>query len=180
MIKKIFKTNLKGLKLFKTNTFNDKRGYFEEIFNKKEVHKKLNIKFINKLVCVSFSKKNVIRGFHFQKQNPIDQIVYVQKGKILDVVIDIRKNSRTFGQYEKFILSEKNKKILFMPKGFAHGFCALEKENVIIYNLSEYYKKNYDTGFRWDDKRINIKWPIDRPIVSKKDRSLLSFDEIKF
>ena len=92
----------------------------------------------------------------------------MQKGKILDVVIDIRKNSRTFGQYEKFILSEKNKKILFMPKGFAQGFCALEKENVIIYNLSEYYKKNYDTGFRWDDKRINIKWPIDRPIVSKK------------
>ena len=172
MINKIFKTKFKEIKLFSIKTFIDKRGHFQELFNKKELKSKLGINFESKMICNSFSKKNVIRGLHYQIKKPIDQIVFVQKGKILDIVVDIRRNSKTFGQFESFILSEKNKKVLFMPKGFAHGFCAIEKKNLIIYNLSEFFFKKYDKGIKWNDPTINISWPTKKPIISKKDSKL--------
>ena len=168
MINKIFKTRFSELKLFSIKKFQDNRGYFEELFNKKELNQRLKINFNTKMVCCSFSKKNVIRGFHYQIKKPLSQIVSVKKGKILDVVVDIRKNSKTFGKYDSFILSEKNKKVLYIPKGFAHGFCALGKENLIIYNISDYYVKNLDKGIIWNDKYINFNWPIKNPIISKK------------
>lgn len=171
MIKKIYKTKFPGVKLFSIATYSDERGYFEEIFNKRELYKKLKINFQTKMICSSYSRQNVIRGFHYQLKKPIKQIVYVKKGKIIDVVVDIRKKSKTFGQYEAFILSEKNKKVLYMPKGFAHGFYAIEKKNLIIYNLSEYFNKKLDKGIFWNDKDINFKWPSKKPILSKKDKN---------
>lgn len=174
MINKIYKTKFSEVKLFSISQFKDKRGYFEEIFNKEELMKKLNIKFEVKMVCSSLSKQNVIRGFHYQVKKPISQIVYVKKGKILDVIVDIRKNSKNYGKYESFILSETNKKALFMPKGFAHGFCALEKENLIIYNISNTYSKKFDRGIMWNDKNINFHWPVKKPIISKKDLNNLN------
>lgn len=170
MINKIFKTKFSELKLFSLTKFKDNRGYFEELFNKREFKEKLNINFEVKMVCTSLSKKNVIRGFHYQIKKPMSQIVFVKKGKILDVVVDIRKKSKTFGKYESFVLSEKNRKALYMPRGFAHGFCGLDKENLMIYNISNYYIKTLDKGIKWDDKNINFPWSINKPIISKKDK----------
>jgi dTDP-4-dehydrorhamnose 3,5-epimerase len=180
MIKKIYKTRFPELRLFSIQNFSDNRGFFEEIFNKREFRDKLKISFETKMICSSFSKKNVIRGFHYQIKKPINQMVYVQKGKILDVVVDIRRNSKTFGQFESFVLSENNKKVLFMPKGFAHGFCAIEKENLITYNQSEFFSKKYDVGIRWNDPVINFNWPIKKPIISKKDANLPLLNDAKF
>ena len=180
MINKIFKTKFKEIKLFSIKNFKDKRGHFEELFNKKELKLKLGLSFETKMICNSFSKKNVIRGFHYQIKKPINQMVFVQKGKILDIVVDIRRNSKTFGQFESFILSENNKKVLFMPKGFAHAFCAIEKENLITYNLSEFFFKKYDIGIKWNDPTINCSWPIKKPIISKKDAKLPLLNDAKF
>ncbi len=180
MISKVYKTKFSEVKLFKIKTFKDNRGYFEEIFNKKELNDKLKINFETKMVCSSFSKKNVIRGFHYQVKKPLKQMVFVKKGKIIDVVVDIRKKSKTFGKYESFILSEKNNRILYMPEGFAHGFYAIEKENLIIYNLSEYFNKTLDSGIKWNDKQINFKWPTKKPIISKKDMNHPLLQDAKF
>ena len=180
MINKIFKTKFKEIKLFNIKSYKDQRGYFEEMFNKKELKLKLGINFETKMICNSTSKKNVIRGFHYQSQKPITQMIYVQKGKILDVIVDIRKNSKTYGQFESFILSETNKKVLIMPNGFAHGFCAIEKNNLITYNQSEFFFKKYDRGIRWNDPIINFNWSIKKPIISKKDAKLPLLKDAKF
>lgn len=180
MIKKIYKTKIKDLKVFTLKRFSDERGFFQEIFNKSELKKKLDINFNNMQTSLSFSKKNVIRGFHFQKNKPISQIVYVIKGKIIDIVVDIRKSSKTFGKYEIFNLSEANKKIIYMPKGFAHGFYSLEKENILIYHQSQKYLGKFDSGFHWKYKNIQKKIKIKKPIISKKDNNLPKFNEKKF
>jgi len=177
MIEKIYQTKNKDLRLFKMKKFIDNRGFFEEIFNELEFRKKLKINFKAKLVCSSTSKKNVLRGFHYYPQQ---QMIYVKKGKILDVVIDIRKKSKFFGRYEKFILSESNQKMLFMPEGFAHAFYTLEQENIIIYNVSKIYNKKLDNGLIWNDPIINFPWPSKKPILSKKDKSHPFFNDIKF
>ena len=122
----------------------------------------------------------MIRGFHFQKIKPIDQIVYVMKGKIIDIVVDMRKNSKTFGKYEMFNLSEVNKKVIYMPKGFAHGFYSLDRENILIYHQSQRYLSQFDSGFHWKYKNIQKKLKIKKPIISKKDNNLPKFDETKF
>ena len=180
MIKKIYKTKIKGLKVFSLESYYDDRGFFQEIFNKNELKKKLNINFNNLQTSLSYSKKNVIRGFHFQKIKPIDQIVYVMKGKIIDIVVDMRKNSKTFGKYEMFNLSEVNKKVIYMPKGFAHGFYSLDRENILIYHQSQRYLSQFDSGFHWKYKNIQKKLKIKKPIISKKDNNLPKFDETKF
>ena len=112
-----------------------------------------------------------------QTSNPQGKYVSVIKGKIFDVCVDLRKNSKTFGKYYSIILSEKNSKSIFVPPGFAHGFCALEKENYVIYSCSKYRDAKSETSIRFDDKDLKIKWPIKKPIVSKKDLSAVSFKE---
>ena len=132
---------LSGLLLFKRSKYNDRRGFLSEICNENYFkEKKINLPF----TILSSSKKNVIRGFHFQKKFPISQLVTCVKGSILDVVIDIRKKSKTFGKYQSFILSEKNNLSLFMSKGFAHGYLTLSNNSTVLYNNSERFKKRYD------------------------------------
>ena len=169
---KINKTNFLGLKLIKGKIFYDTRGFFKEVFKKK------NIKSHNPIFwCMSKSKKNVLRGLHLQTQHSQEKFVTVVKGKILDVVVDLRKNSKTFGKHFKTILSEKNALSLLIPAGFAHGFLGLESENVILYSNNNYRSKNSETGIMWNDKKLKINWPKKKFIISKKDRNNLSFDE---
>ena len=124
---------------------------------------------------MSKSKKNVVRGLHIQKKIQQDIIVSVVKGKIFDVVVDLRKNSKTYGKYCATTLSDKNSTSLFIPSGFAHGFCALENENLVLYGLTNYRSKKNEIGILWNDNVLKIKWPIRKPIISKKDKNNITF-----
>ena len=142
-----------------------------EKFSKKKSIK--NKKFI--FWSVSKSKKNVIRGLHLQRKIQQDLFVSVIKGKIYDVVVDLRKNSKTFGQYIHNTLSDKNSTSLLIPAGFAHGFCSLNSENLVLYGITNYRSKKNEIGILWNDKELKIKWPITKPLVSKKDKNNITF-----
>lgn len=161
---KSIKTEFKGLIIIKGKKYKDNRGSFREILRENKV--KENFKF----QITSFSKKNVIRGLHFQKKNPQGKYVSVLKGKIIDVCVDLRKKSKTFGKHFKIVLSEKNCCSIYIPQGFAHGFGTLEKENIVIYSCTKYRDKNSETGITWDDKDLNINWGIKNPTISQKDK----------
>jgi len=169
---KFLQTKLSGLILVKRQKYFDKRGYLTEILNSNSFFGD-KVKF--KSSIISKSKKNVLRGFHYQKKKPISQIVTCIKGEILDVVVDIRQSSKTFGQYESVTLSEKNNLSFFMPEGFAHAFLTLSKGSIILYNNSEAYIKKFDSGFIWNDPFINFKWPIKDPILSQRDKNFKDF-----
>jgi dTDP-4-dehydrorhamnose 3,5-epimerase len=167
------KINIKGIKIFKSKIFYDNRGSFKEAYKEKLLPNK-------KLIfdCVSSSKKNVLRGLHLQTKNPQAKFLNVIKGKIFDVLVDLRKNSNTFGKHFSIILSNQSLySSIYIPEGFAHGFCALEKENIVYYGCSNYREKNHEIGILWDDKDLKIKWPIKKPILSKRDLSNISFQE---
>ena len=169
---KILNTNFSGLKIVKGKNYYDNRGYFREIF-KNKIFKNKNFIFW----CVSKSKKNIIRGLHLQRKVKQDLFVSVIKGKIFDVVVDLRKNSKKFGKYSSNILSEKNAKSLFVPSGFAHGFCSLANESVVLYGISNYRSTTNEIGILWNDQSLKIKWPIQKPIISKKDKNNITFKE---
>ena len=169
----ITKTKFKGLLVIQNKSHKDKRGYFKELINEKKLNERLPF------TVISFSKKNVIRGLHIQTKNPQGKYLSVLKGKILDVALDLRKNSKTFGKHFTTIISESNSKSIFIPKGFAHGFCTLEKENYIMYSNSNYRHKKSEFGIKYNDKELKIKWPIKKPIISKKDSKNMSFSEFK-
>ena len=168
---KIIKTKFKDLLIIKQRNNFDKRGSLREIFNNK-ILKINNFKFE---YCTT-SKANALRGFHFQYEYQQAKYVNVLKGKILDCVIDLRKNSKTFGKSFKIVLSDKNCLSLFIPKGFAHSYFSFEKENIVYYKLTNYYKPKFESGINLFDKRINIKWPTKKPQISKKDISLPTFE----
>ena len=172
MVKKI-KTKIKDLFILKGKTYFDYRGFLREVFKIKHINKRVVFSIVSK------SKKNVIRGLHFQSKNPQDKLIIVLKWKILDVAIDLRKNSKTFGKVYSCILSEKNTKSIFIPEGFAHGFQGLEKENYIIYSCTKYREKNSEVTIDIWDKDLNIKWPIKKKIISKKDRKGITFQKYK-
>ena len=168
---KIIKTKFKGLYIVKKKTYKDKRGFFRELFIEK-MHKK---KFI--FDVMSLSKKNVLRGLHIQVKKPQGKYITVLNGKVFDVALDLRKGSKTFGKYFSIILSSKNNTSIYIPKGFAHGFCTLEKNTLMHYKCTNYRDKKSETGILWNDPKIKIKWPIKNPIISKKDKkNLLSLE----
>ena len=168
---KVVKTNFKDLVIVKSKNIIDNRGYFREVFIEKYIKEKLIFSVVSK------SKKNVLRGLHMQKINPQGKYVSVVKGKILDVAVDCRRNSKTFGKHYKISLSEKNAKSVFIPAGFLHGFLGLENENIVVYGCTKYRNKNSETGVIWNDDSLNIKWPIKKPIISNKDKNNISFKE---
>ena len=145
----------------------DLRGSLTEVLSKK----KIQFNF-NRSITVT-SKKNVIRGLHFQRKFAQHKIIFVLKGIINDFVVDIRKNSKTFSKIYNFKLTPGE--ILIIPKGFAHGYSSLAKENIVIYFLSEDWYPNYESGIVWNDKFLNINWEVKKPIVSKKDKLLKTF-----
>ena len=171
---KIINTKFYGLKIIKGVNHYDKRGYFRETFKNSFFQNK---KFI--FWCMSKSKKNVIRGLHLQKEFRQDKFVSVVKGKIFDVVIDLRKKSKTYGKKYTITLSEENSTSLFIPAGFAHGFCTMAKENLVFYGCTNYRSKNDEIGILWNDSELKIKWPIKNPIISQKDRKLRTFYDFK-
>ena len=166
---KIKKTKFKDLLIVEQKNNVDNRGSLRETFNDKILKKKFIFEY-----CTT-SKKNVFRGFHFQVKNKQSKYVNVVKGKILDVVIDLRKNSKTFGKIFSIILSKKNALGLFIPAGFAHAYYSYDKENVIYYKLDNYYTPKFESGIIYNDATINFKWPNKKMIVSKKDKNLPSF-----
>ena len=163
-MKKI-KTIFKDVKIYQGKKFYDKRGFLEEVFLENKIKKKLIFSIVSK------SHKNVLRGLHLQTVRTQDKFITVLKGQILDVIVDLRRNSRTFGKYFKIILSEKNCKFLFIPKGFAHGFLGLKKENIVLYSCSNYRDIKSEQTVRWNDKDLKISWGIKKPILSRKDRN---------
>jgi len=167
---KIYKTKFKDLFIVKQKNNIDQRGCLREIFNKKFIKKNFVFEY-----CTT-SKKNVLRGFHFQTKFKQAKYVNVLKGKILDVVIDLRKKSKTFGKTFKIILSKKNATGLFIPRGFAHAYYSYENENIIYYKLDNFYKPKYENGIIYNDKKINVKWPKRKIILSNKDRKLKTFE----
>tara|TARA_B100002019_G_C21150192_1_gene537834 strand:- start:100 stop:624 length:525 start_codon:yes stop_codon:yes gene_type:complete len=169
----IKKTKFKDLLLIKNKSYFDKRGYFKEIIRENE----LNLRFPFKVM--SFSKKNVVRGLHLQSKNSQGKYVTVVKGKVFDVVVDLRKNSKTYGKNFTSILSEKNSTSIYVPPGFAHGFCGLSKENYVIYSCTKYRDRNNEVGIMYNDIDLKIKWPVKKPIISDKDKKNLSFKEFK-
>lgn len=169
----IKKTKFKNLLLIKNKSYFDKRGYFKELIRENE----LNLRFPFKVM--SFSKKNVIRGLHLQSKNSQGKYVTVLKGKVFDVVVDLRKNSKTYGKIFTSILSEKNSTSIYVPPGFAHGFCGLSNENYVIYSCTKYRDKNNEVGIMYNDVDLKIKWPVKKPIISNKDKKNLSFKEFK-
>ena len=168
---KIINTKFRGLKVIKGVIHYDKRGYFRETF-KNNLFKK---KFI--FWCMSNSKKNVIRGLHLQKKFQQEKFVSVVKGKIFDVVLDLRKKSKTYGKHFSIILSEKNSISLFIPAGFAHGHCGLQKDNLVLYGFTNYRSKKDEMGILCNDKSLKIKWPTTKPIPSRKVKNNITFEK---
>ena len=167
------KLNFKDLFLIKNKFFKDNRGYFKELIRENVINKKFPF------LVMSFSKKNVIRGLHIQTTNSQGKFISVLKGKIFDVAIDLRKNTKTFGKVYECILSEKNNTSIFIPPGFAHGLQALENENYIVYSCTKYRNKKSETTIKFDDKELDIKWPSKKFIISDKDKKGISFSEFK-
>ena len=170
---KIIKTKIKDLVLVKTNIYKDNRGYFKEV----EKNKLLKKKFV--FDCFSFSKKNTLRGLHLQLNKSQAKIISVVHGKILDVVVDLRKKSKTFGKYFAIEISQNSDFSLFIPENFAHGFLCLSRNCGVYYKCSNYRDEKSETTIKWDDKFLNIKWPIKKPILSTKDKNGKSLSYFK-
>ena len=171
---RVIDTKFKGLKIIQQNKHGDSRGNLRETYIKKIIK-------WDELIFdyATTSKKNVLRGFHFQTKFLQAKYVNVLKGKILDYVVDLREKSKTFGKSFSIILSEKNSKALYIPEGFGHAYYSFSNLNIIYYKLSNYYQPKYEDGILWNDKSLKFKWPIKKPIVSKKDKKLRTFENFK-
>ncbi|QXM06347.1 dTDP-4-dehydrorhamnose 3,5-epimerase [Crassaminicella indica] len=170
-------TPIAGLYLIEQKIFNDKRGYFMETYNYK-AFKKAGLDMVFVQDNQSKSKKGVLRGLHFQKKHPQGKLVRVIKGEIFDVVVDLRKDSNTYGNWYGCILNDENKRQLYVPESFAHGFLVLSSEVELIYKCSSFYHPEDECGIIWNDPDINIAWPldaVDTVILSDKDQHWSSF-----
>ena len=175
----IIKTPIENLLVLEPKVFEDERGYFFESFNKKKLED-IGIKESFVQDNQSLSNKNVLRGLHFQAP-PFAQgkLVRVITGSVLDIAVDIRKESATYGKYFSVILSEQNKKMFWIPPGFAHGFLTLEDQTIFSYKCSENYNPSSEGSLLWNDPQLNIEWNIDEPIVSAKDQEAQAFTSFK-
>lgn len=164
------KTELDGVYLIESPVYKDDRGFFTESYVARDF-KEIEIPYKYVQDNLSFSKKGVLRGMHYQlKPYPQDKYVFVVKGKILDVVVDIRKNSSTYKKYIKIELSSSTGKSLFVPQGYAHGFLALEDTH-LYYKVTNPFFKDLDRSIRWNDPDIGIDWEVENPIISDKDKN---------
>jgi dTDP-4-dehydrorhamnose 3,5-epimerase len=171
------KTQIEGLILGKAFSVDDERGLFSKYYEKNMFHQN-GIDLIVNECFESHSKKGVIRGLHFQTENPQAKLIYVNYGAIFDVAVDLRKSSKTYGEWQGFCLSSKERNFLYIPKGFAHGFLALDEENVVTYVCEGEYIRGADSGIVWNDCDVNVDWPLQKVtevIVSEKDQKLQSF-----
>jgi len=172
----IISTKIEGVYLIKPKIFNDDRGSFFESFNMKVFQKETNQKINFVQDNQSVSSKNILKGLHFQKPpHAQEKLVRVIKGSVLDLVVDLRKKSKTYGEYILEELSEYNNHQLFISKGMAHGFLTLEDNTIFTYKCSEFYCKDAEDSIIWNDNSIGIKWPGSKPLLSKKDQNAKKF-----
>jgi len=166
---KLITTSLDGLLIIEPRVFEDERGYFLETHNLQEFQTAgIDCTFVQD--NLSFSRKGILRGLHFQKTQPQAKLVQAVAGRIFDVAVDLRPGSDTFGKWSGVILSEENKRQLFIPQGFAHGFCVLSKSAHVAYKCSDFYNPDDEGGILWSDPHIAIEWPLKDPTLSEKDR----------
>ena len=175
----LIKAPIQGLLIFKPKIFLDERGYFFESWSKQN-YKKFGVDVDFFQDNESSSKKGVLRGLHFQNP-PFEQgkLVRVIKGAVLDIVVDIRKDSATYGEHFSIKLSDENKKVFWIPPGFAHGFVTLEDDTIFMYKCSQLYNKNSEGSLAWNDPDLNIDWKVENPIISPKDMIAGSFKDFK-
>lgn len=170
-------TFIEGLKVITPKVFFDQRGYFYESYNEQNFNSLgLKMKFVQD--NESKSQKGVIRGLHFQKP-PYAQgkLIRVIKGEVLDVVVDLRKSSKTYGQHYKLLMNEDNKLMLYIPEGFAHGFLTLKDDTIFSYKCTNFYNKESEGGIMWNDPDLKIDWNIINPIISEKDTKNIRFKD---
>lgn len=173
----IIETAIPDVFVIKPKIFGDDRGYFLESFRKEWFKDRgLNVDFVQS--NISRSNKGALRGLHYQIRNPQDKLVMVSFGEVLDVVVDIRKNSPTFGKYVSKILSADNRLIMYIPGGFAHGFQVLSETADFTYMCSNYYDKNGERGVNYNDPELGIKWQPIPPILSQRDESMPNLKDI--
>ena len=167
---KVKKSDLEGVLIIEPTIYNDPRGRFFESFQK-ERYKDLGIteEFVQDNQSVSI--KNTIRGLHYRMEPEQSKLVRVIRGEVFDVVVDIRKNSPTFGQWRGYTLSDSNYLQIYIPAGFAHGFCVLSETADFLYKVSEYYSAEKEMGIIWNDPEIGVEWPTSNPILSEKDKT---------
>ena len=168
---KIKSTALVDVLIIEPAVFSDIRGEFFEIYHRTRFRGKgLGSDFVQDNLSVS--KKGVLRGLHYQVKHPQAKLIQVIAGEVFDVAVDLRLQSNTFGKWAGAILSDQNRYQLYIPEGFAHGFCVLSETAHVVYKCSDYYHPEDEGGIIWSDARINIDWPIRKPVVSEKDRGL--------
>jgi len=176
-------TKIEGLYIVEPTVFGDDRGFFMETWNKKDfLEIGLDLEFVQD--NHSKSKKGVLRGLHFQRKNSQGKLVRCIKGKVYDVAVDLRSNSKTFGKYYGIELTEENKLMFYIPEGFAHGYLALTEEVEFLYKATNYYSPEYESGIIWNDEDINVEWPLKKYgikeedlILSEKDKKLQTFKQ---
>lgn len=173
---KIIETPLSGLLLIEPRCFADARGYFLEVFRENQYQELGLPAFVQD--NISRSKRNTLRGLHYQLLPAQGKLVWVTRGTIWDVAVDIRRSSPTFGQWFGCILSDENHHQLYIPEGFAHGFCVLSDEADLSYKCTAFYAPQSEHGIAWNDATLNIDWPVQEPILSAKDAAHVAFNEI--
>lgn len=173
----VLSMQLSGLKLIKNSVFKDNRGFFLESYRQNS-YKMFGIEENFVQENHSFSTKSCIRGMHFQLIPGQAKLIRVVGGEIFDVAVDIRPQSPTFGRWEGVLLNGENHHQFYIPVGFAHGFCVLSETAHVLYKVSAYYDPQQEKGFKWNDPEVNITWPVENPIVSPRDASSPTFQEI--
>lgn len=173
----VIKCELEGLVLVVPDTYTDARGYFMETWHQRRYAEHgINWSFVQD--NLSFSRRGVLRGLHFQNPTPQGKLISILQGEVFDVAVDIRRSSPTFKQWQGFILSSENKHQLFIPPGFAHGFLVLSETALCSYKCTDFYSKTDELTIRWNDPDIGIKWPIENPVLSPKDATAAFLREL--
>jgi dTDP-4-dehydrorhamnose 3,5-epimerase len=175
----VLTTPIEGLLVLNSKIIEDNRGYFFESWNRR-LFSEYGLDFDFVQDNQSLSKKGVLRGLHFQNP-PFAQgkLVRVVKGSVMDVAVDIRKESKTYGKHLSILLSERNKKVFWIPPGFAHGFVALENDTIFNYKCTNFFNKDAENALLWNDSVLNIDWSIEAPLVSEKDQQASNFKDFK-
>jgi dTDP-4-dehydrorhamnose 3,5-epimerase len=173
----MIKTSLPGVLIIEPEVFQDSRGFFMETYHQ-ERYKEIGIDDVFVQDNFSHSNQNVLRGLHYQRKHPQAKLVHVIKGIIFDVVVDIRLSSPWFGQWLGKELSEFNGRQIYVPKGFAHGFCVLSETADVLYKCSDIYRPDDEGGIHWSDPEIGIKWPVNNPLLSEKDSKFSRLDSV--
>ena len=170
---KVIPTDIKDVLLIEPDIFKDPRGFFMETYHKKRYNEfGIDTEFVQD--NLSFSVKGTLRGLHYQHPNAQAKLVQVLQGEVFDVAVDIRRNSSTFCKWVGITLSEENKRQLFIPEGFAHGYCVISDTALFHYKCSNFYSQKDEHGIHWKDKDPNIDWPIKAPFISDKDKKTYS------